>query len=198
MSRGDIALFSDADLSTPISETPKLVNAINDEGVDVAFGSRAIDRSLIGVHQPWRREQGGRAFNLVVRLATSLPFADTQCGFKAFRMSLFKPLAEASKIDRFGFDVELLMLAKMAGLKMKEIAVRWDHNEGSKLNVVSDSLKAFDEIRIVRRFARSGAYDNAIEQVNTIRRELAASSGHGPLLKAQKEDNELIGARQTE
>src|SRR3954447_2985262 len=77
-SHAPIALFSDADLSTPIDETPKLFDAITRDGVDIAFGSRALDRSLIGVHQPWRREQGGRLFNLVVRLATQLPYWDTQ------------------------------------------------------------------------------------------------------------------------
>src|SRR5262249_44668600 len=90
--RGDVTLVSDADLSTPITEAPKLVEPIVSGDSDVTFGSRALDRKLIGVHQPWRREQGGRVFNLVVRLATGLPFWDTQCGFKAFRMSVFRPL----------------------------------------------------------------------------------------------------------
>src|SRR5213593_1892814 len=84
--RGEVTLFSDADLSTPITETPKLVEPILRGEYDVTFGSRALERGLIGVHQPWRREQGGRVFNLLVRLATGLPFWDTQCGFKAFRM----------------------------------------------------------------------------------------------------------------
>src|ERR1044071_5825555 len=126
--RGDVALFSDADLSTPITEEKKLVEPIANGDCDVAFGSRALDRSLIGVHQSWRREQGGRVFNLVVRLATGMPFWDTQCGFKAFRLSVCRPLIEAATIDRFGFDVELLYLAFRAGLKLKEVPVRWDHN----------------------------------------------------------------------
>jgi hypothetical protein len=130
---------------------------------DVVFGSRALDRSLIGVHQPWRREQGGRFFNLVVRLATGLSYWDTQCGFKAFRMETFFPICEATRIDRFGFDVELLYVANLAGLRMKEMPVRWDHNEGSKLNIISDTLRAFNEIRTVRSFAKKGVYDAAIE-----------------------------------
>jgi dolichyl-phosphate beta-glucosyltransferase len=161
--RAQIALFTDADLSTPIEETSKLVNAIEREGVDLAFGSRGLDRSLIGVHQSWRREQGGRFFNFIVRMATGLPFWDTQCGFKAFRMDVFRPLAEVSRIDRFGFDVELLYIANLAGLNLKEIAVRWDHNDGSKLNVISDSLRAFDEVRAIRGFASRGVYDQAIK-----------------------------------
>src|SRR4029434_1113209 len=106
--RGDVALFSDADLSPPITETLKLTDPLLKNECDVTFGSRALDRTLIGVHQSWRREQGGRVFNLFVRLATGLPFWDTQCGFKAFRMSVCRPLVEGATIDRFGFDVELL------------------------------------------------------------------------------------------
>jgi len=102
----DVVLFTDADLSTPITETPKLVDPIRSGEFDVTFGSRALDRSLIGVHQPWRREQGGRLFNLLVRAATGLPFWDTQCGFKAFRMSVCRPLVECVQIERFGFDVD--------------------------------------------------------------------------------------------
>jgi len=164
--RSDVALFSDADLSTPIAEAPKLVDPIVRGEYDLTFGSRALERSLIGVHQPWRREQGGRIFNLVVRLATGLPFWDTQCGFKAFRMSVFRPLVEAATVDRFGFDVELLYLAYRAGLRLKEIPVRWDHNDDSKLSVLSDSFKAISEVGLIRQQARRGVYDNAIKAVH--------------------------------
>ncbi len=162
-SRGEIALFTDTDLSTPITEAPKLIEPISRGECDVAFGSRAIDRSLIGVHQSWRREQGGRVFNLAVRLATGLPFWDTQCGFKAFRMSACRPLIEGATIDRFGFDVELLYLAYRAGLKLQEIPVRWDHAEGSKINLASDSLKMLSEVGRIRQLARRGVYDRAIK-----------------------------------
>ena len=164
--RGDVALFSDADLSTPISEAPKLVDPIIDGKFDVTFGSRALDRKLIGVHQPWRREQGGRVFNLVVRLATGLPFWDTQCGFKAFRMSVCRPLVEAATVDRFGFDVELLYLAFRAGLRLKEVPVRWDHNEGSTVSLASDSFRMVSEVGFIRQQARRGVYDNAIRAVH--------------------------------
>jgi dolichyl-phosphate beta-glucosyltransferase len=163
--RGDVALFSDADLSTPITETPKLVDPIMSGECDLTFGSRALDRNLIGVHQPWRREQGGRVFNMVVRLATGLPFWDTQCGFKAFRMEACRPLVEAATVDRFGFDVELIYLAYRAGLKLREIPVRWDHNEGSKVSVVSDSFRMVNEVGLIRQQARRGVYDQAIRQV---------------------------------
>ena len=168
-SRGEIALFTDADLSTPITETPKLVDPILRGECDLAFGSRALDRSLIGVHQPWRREQGGRVFNLAVRLATGLPFWDTQCGFKAFRMSACRPIIEGATIDRFGFDVELLYVAYRAGLRLKEIPVRWDHAEGSKVNVASDSMKMLSEVGRIRQQARRGVYDRSIKAVEGLR-----------------------------
>jgi glycosyltransferase involved in cell wall biosynthesis len=169
--RGDVTLFSDADLSTPITEAPKLVEPIMRGESDVTFGSRALDRSLIGVHQPWRREQGGRIFNLVVRLATGLPFWDTQCGFKAFRMKVCRPIVEAATVDRFGFDVELLYLAYRAGLRLKEIAVRWDHNDQSKVSVLTDSFKMLSEVGLIRQQARRGVYDSAIKTVRERDRE---------------------------
>ena len=146
-----IGLFSDADLSTPIEEAPKLIEPIAAGELDVAFGSRALDRTLIGHRQPWRREQGGRVFNLIVRLATGLPFWDTQCGFKAFRLDVFRPVLEAAKTDGFGFDVELLYLARKANLRMREIPVRWNHNEGSKVSFLRDSFRMLGEIAALRK-----------------------------------------------
>lgn len=168
-SRGDVALFTDADLSTPITEMPKIVDPIIRGECDVTFGSRALDRRLIGVHQPWRREQGGRVFNLIVRLATGLPFWDTQCGFKAFRMSVCRPLIEGATIDRFGFDVELLFLAYRAGLRLREIPVRWNHHEGSKVSVISDSFKMLSEVELIRQQARRGVYSNALKAVHDVK-----------------------------
>jgi glycosyltransferase involved in cell wall biosynthesis len=145
-----IGLFSDADLSTPIDEAPKLVAPIAAGELDVAFGSRALDRKLIGHRQPWRREQGGRVFNLIVRLATGLPFWDTQCGFKAFRLDAFRPILEQASTDGFGFDVELLYRARKANLRMREIPVRWNHFEGSKVNVLRDSVRMVREVIALR------------------------------------------------
>lgn len=182
--RAPIALFSDADLSTPITETPKLVAPIRSGEYDLVFGSRALDRRLIGVHQPWRREQSGRVFNLIVRLATSLPFWDTQCGFKAFRLDVCRPVIEAATIDRFGFDVELLYVAYLAGLRLREWPVRWDHNEGSKVSFLRDSRRMFNEVRTIRRLARRGFYDQAIRAA----REIAASEGKRPPLSGSDAD----------
>jgi dolichyl-phosphate beta-glucosyltransferase len=156
------ALFSDADLSTPISELPKLLKILVDGDADVTFGSRALDRGLIGVHQPRRRELGGRVFNFVLRLATGLPFWDTQCGFKAFRMSVCRPLVEAGTIDGFGFDIELLYEAHRAGLRMREIAVRWDHCDGSKVNFLRDGSRMLRDVLTVRKRGARGFYDEGI------------------------------------
>jgi len=145
-----IGLFSDADLSTPIEETPKLIDPIAALEVDITFGSRALNRRLIGHRQPWRREQGGRVFNLLVRLATGLPFWDTQCGFKAFRLDVCRPILEQARTEGFSFDVELLYLAQGAHLRLREIPVRWNHNEGSKVHFVRDSGRMLNEVMALR------------------------------------------------
>ncbi len=160
--RAPIALFSDADLSTPITETPKLVAPIRSGEYDIVLGSRALDRRLIGVHQSWRREQGGRMVNLLVRYATGMRIWDTQCGFKAFRMDVCRPVIEAGAIDRFGFDIELLYVAHLAGLRLLERAVRWNHNDGSKLSPLRDGWRMLQEIRAIRGQARRGFYEDAI------------------------------------
>jgi glycosyltransferase involved in cell wall biosynthesis len=166
--RAPVALFSDADLSTPITETPKLVAPIRAGEYDLIFGSRALDRRLIGVHQSWRREQGGRFFNLIVRVATGLPFWDTQCGFKAFRMDACRPIIEAATIDRFGFDVELIYVAHRAGLRLREWPVRWDHNEGGKVDYTRDSVRMINEVLTIRKQASAGVYDAAVEAVRKL------------------------------
>ena len=148
--RKPIGLFFDADLSTPLRETPKLIEPVANGEIDIALGSRAVDRGLIGIHQPWRREQAGRAFNLLVRIATGLPFWDTQCGFKAFRLDVCRPILEAARLDGFAFDVELLYLARHAGLRIREIPVRWNHAEGSKVQFFKDSLRMLREVIALR------------------------------------------------
>jgi len=155
----DIAIFSDADLSTPIEELEKLVKPIQTDEFDMTFGSRAIDRSLIGTHQPWRREQGGKVMNLIIRTMSGLKFSDTQCGFKAFNMKKFRPLLDLMTVDRFGFDVEFLFVAQYHGLRLKEIPVRWNNVEGSKVSVLRDTRRMISELSQIRRNARRGVYD---------------------------------------
>ena len=145
-----IALFFDADLSTPLGEIPKVIGPIANGDVDLAFGSRALNRSLIGTHQSWVRDRGGRMFNLLVRLTSGLPFWDTQCGFKAFRMDVCRPIIERAKMVGFAFDVELLYLAQHAGLRLHESPVRWNHVEGSKVRFLHDSVRMLREILALR------------------------------------------------
>lgn len=155
----DIALFTDADLSTPLTEVEKLVVPIRSGEFDVTFGSRALDRSLIGTHQPWQREQGGKVMNLIIRKMSGLPFSDTQCGFKAFKMSKFRPLLDVMTVDRFGFDIEFLFVAKHHGLRLAEIPVRWNDVAGSKVSVFRDTRRMVSELRQIRSNAKNGAYD---------------------------------------
>lgn len=144
VAKGKIALFTDADLSAPIEELEKLLKAL--ETADVSIGSRAIDRSLIQVHQSRMREMAGIIFNGFVRFFTGLPFLDTQCGFKAFRRERARIAFEQQRSERFGFDPELLFLARRHGLKCVEVPVRWAHSEGTKVHVLHDSLDMFLEL----------------------------------------------------
>jgi len=161
---GEIALFSDADLSTPITELPKLVEPIERGKYDVTFGSRALDRTLIDTHQSWHREQGGRVVNLMIRKMSGLSYSDTQCGFKAFKMRKFRPLLEAMAINRFGFDVEFLYVAKYRGLRLKEIPVRWSHCDGTKVSAFRDTRRMFNELLQIRKNQRRGVYDTTNEK----------------------------------
>ena len=167
--RNTVAAFFDADLSMPVTETPKLVGPIRSGQYDVVFGSRALDRKLIGTHQPWTREQSGRVFNRAMRLLTGMPFKDTQCGFKAFRMDVCRAVVEGALIDRFGFDVELLFIAHRAGLRMLEYPVRWDDVAGGSVSFRT-GIQGFAELRQVRQNSRRGLYDEAIARA----REAAA------------------------
>ena len=126
--------------------THQLLEVVLEQDFEPKENSRALDRRLIGTRQSWGREQGGRVFNLLVRASTGLPFWDTQCGFKAFRLDAFKPVLEKAHSDGFGFDVELLYLAHKAGLRMQEIPVRWNHHEGSKVHFLHDSLHMLQEV----------------------------------------------------
>ena len=154
---GDWRLFTDADLSAPIEELDKLWNVLQARGADIAIGSRALDRSLIGVHQPGFRETAGKFFNLVMRAATGLPYADTQCGFKIFRAEPACRIFANQTLERFGFDVEILFIARKLGFTAVEVPVRWNHAEGSKVGMFT-GLHAFIELAQVRWNSLRGRY----------------------------------------
>jgi dolichyl-phosphate beta-glucosyltransferase len=153
--RGDICLFTDADLSSPITEAPKLFDAI-DRGADIAIGSRWLQTELQTGPQPLYRQLFGRIFNLALRLILGLRFADTQCGFKAFRRDAARRIFPLQKIERWGFDPEILFLARRAGLRVQEVPVLWAHSEGTRLHPLRDGLRMFVEVLRIRWNAMIG------------------------------------------
>lgn len=148
--RGEWILYTDADLSTPITEIAKLYAAAIQQQADVAIGSRALNRALVEVHQPAFREYSGRFFNLVMRTVTGLPFHDTQCGFKLFRAEAARRIFPLQKQDGFSFDVEDLVIAKKLGLRAIEVPVRWANVEGTKVRL-SQGLKSFADLVQIRK-----------------------------------------------
>lgn len=173
---GEIVLFTDADLSSPISEAPKLIDPIYRGEADVAFGSRGLDRSLIGVHQPGLRELRGRVSNLIIRMVTGLPFKDTQCGFKAFRREAALPAFIEQRIDGFGFDPELLFIARKHGLRLIEIPVVWNHCDGSKVGYFLDSIKVLSDMFAIRLNDLSGKYPLPASADSSAQSDLARSA----------------------
>ena len=157
--QGIYALFTDADLSAPIEEIFKLEKEVAECGGDIAFGSRDVKGSDVRVHQPWWRELSGKIFNRFVRLCTGLPYQDTQCGFKLFRMSCCKELFEKQTIFDFGFDVELLYVARKWGLGMKEVPVVWRHSTGSKVQFVPHAFGMLVDLLKIRVNDWKGRYD---------------------------------------
>lgn len=159
--RGHLAIFTDADLSAPIEEIEKLLVAM-EIGNEVAIGSRALDRSLISSRQSWMRERAGIIFNGFVRIFTGLPFHDTQCGFKIFLRESSRVVFEQQRIEGFGFDPEILFLAKRHGLRAAEIPVRWAHDPGTKVHVLRDSLLMFGDLVYIRWNWLTGRYPTAV------------------------------------
>jgi glycosyltransferase involved in cell wall biosynthesis len=155
--QGDWILFTDSDLSSPIEELEKLEARARLENADVAIGSRAIDRKLVGVHQPAFRELSGRVFNLVMRLVTGLPFHDTQCGFKLYKRSAAQAVFRRQILDGFSFDVEDLWIAKDLGLRVVEVGVRWNNVEGTKVSAMT-GVKSFLDLMTLHRYRLEGRY----------------------------------------
>jgi len=156
--RGKLVLFTDADLSAPIEEVDKLLSALESSGADAAVGSRALKRELIGVHQPWLRDMGGRFFNLLVKAFTGLRLHDTQCGFKLFKRSSTRHAFERMRIEGFGFDPELLFLIERGGGKVVEVPVKWNNNPATKVRFLRDSTRMFLDLIAIRWRAIIGTY----------------------------------------
>ncbi|MEW6096774.1 MAG: glycosyltransferase [bacterium] len=155
--KGEFILFSDADLSTPISELDKLLPLVEGE-YDIAIGSRALPESDIKLHQPWYRENMGRIFNLFVRLIAVRGIKDTQCGFKCFKGSIAKEVSSKQYINRFGFDVEILFIAKKLGYKIKEVPIKWINSPHSRVHAIKDSSEMLMSLLKIRMNDLKGLY----------------------------------------
>jgi dolichyl-phosphate beta-glucosyltransferase len=149
--KGEWILSTDADLSSPITEIDRLFSAVSSAGAEVAIGSRALDRSLVGVHQPASREYAGRVFNFVMRLITGLKFQDTQCGFKLYRGALARELYSRCQTDGFLFDLEIILRAKKAGARIAEFPVTWSCDPDSRLRPGRTAIRTIVEMRGIKR-----------------------------------------------
>jgi dolichyl-phosphate beta-glucosyltransferase len=155
--RGEIVLFSDADLSSPIEEAPKLFQAL-EAGADIAIGSRWLRAETQTQRQPLHRQLVGRIFNLLLRLTLRLNFKDTQCGFKAFKRPAVRAIFPQQRIERWGFDPEILFLARKFGFKVQEVPVAWGHSGETRINPLVDGFRMFLEMLHIRWYALSGKY----------------------------------------
>lgn len=150
----ELALMTDVDLSTPLEDLAKLVAEL-DAGADIAIGSRAMSGSQVLVRQPIYRELMGKAFNVGVRILTRVPWRDTQCGFKLFRLDRTRRLFELQRVEGFAFDVELLVTARRLGLTIAEVPVRWVNSEDTRVGLFASSTRmAWDVLWIAYRARR--------------------------------------------
>jgi glycosyltransferase involved in cell wall biosynthesis len=156
--RGQIVLFSDADLSSPIEEAPKLFQAL-EAGADIAIGSRWLRAETQTQRQPLHRQIFGRIFNLMLRVTLGLKFKDTQCGFKAFRQPAVQAIFPLQKIERWGFDPETLFLARKFNFKVQEIPVAWGHSGGTRIHPLVDGSRMFMEMLRIRWYDMTGKYN---------------------------------------
>lgn len=155
--RGEWILSTDADLSAPIGELDKLLKGAQENNASVAIGSRALDRTLIGVHQPAFREYSGRMFNSVMRLVTGMPFRDTQCGFKLFKAAAAREIFSRQQLDGFSFDVENLFVAQKLGIRTIEVPVRWNNVLGTKVDMLH-GMTSFTDLLRIRWYEATGRY----------------------------------------
>ena len=158
---GKIVMFTDADLSAPIEEAERLFEAI-DNGADVAIGSRWLDKQKQTIHQPLYRRFFGRCFNWLTRRMMGLPYKDTQCGFKAFRREAARCIFPLQTIERWGFDPEILFIARKLGFRIAEVPVTWGHDERSRISYLKDGTQMLREMVQIRNNWLHGRYDRAI------------------------------------
>lgn len=160
--RGDVVMFTDSDLSSPIEEAVNLFAAIA-AGADIAIGSRWLESGRQTQRQPLYRQFFGRCFNAVTRMVMRLPFADTQCGFKAFTRAAAQTVFQLQTIERWGFDPEILFIALKRGFRIAEVPVAWAHDERSRMSYLKDGIKMLEELAIIRWNALLGRYNKRVE-----------------------------------
>lgn len=165
--QGEIVMFSDADLSAPIDEAERLFEAIA-QGADIAIGSRWLATSRQTHRQPLYRQFFGRCFNALTRMVMRLPFADTQCGFKAFTRSAAQTIFQLQTIERWGFDPEILFIARKRGYRIQEVPVSWAHDERTRISYLRDGLQMLKELAIVRWNALTGRYGREIHAIERV------------------------------
>jgi dolichyl-phosphate beta-glucosyltransferase len=162
---GEIVMFTDADLSAPMEEAQGLFDAIA-QGADIAIGSRWLERQRQTIRQPFYRRFFGRCFNLVTRMVMNVPFADTQCGFKAFTRPAAQTVFQLQTIERWGFDPEILFIALKRGYKIKEVPVSWAHDERTQISYLKDGARMLQDLAQVRWNALLGRYSRPIEHIH--------------------------------
>ena len=156
--RGDIVVFSDADLSSPVEEMPKLLQAVA-AGADIAIGSRWLRSELQTQRQSLHRQLFGRVFNLLLRVILGGRFKDTQCGFKAFTSRAAQTIFPLQRIERWGFDPEILFLARKFGFRVEEVPVLWGHCGGTRIHPLVDGVRMFQEMLRIRWYDLTGKYE---------------------------------------
>jgi glycosyltransferase involved in cell wall biosynthesis len=174
---GEVVMFTDADLSAPMEEAERLLAAIAD-GADVAIGSRWMDKTRQTIHQPLYRRFFGRCFNWVTRTVMGLPFKDTQCGFKAFQRSAAQIIFRLQRIERWGFDPEILFIARKLGYDIREVPVTWGHDERSRMSYLKDGMKMLEEMAIIRGNSIAGRYDEDIAALKDTSKMVTAPVEH--------------------
>ncbi len=148
-SKGELVLFTDADLSIPITQIDLFCDAL--EEADIAVASRAKAGASVGRRPPLHRQLMGRVFNAWVQIVALPGLHDTQCGFKLFRGDIARDVFARRTVDGFAFDVEILYLARRNGLRVVEVPVHWDHHEQSRILPVRDSVDMFTAVWRIRR-----------------------------------------------
>ena len=155
--KGEFILFTDADLSSPIEEAPKLFQAL-ENGADIAIGSRWVRPELQTQRQSVTRQVLGRVFNGFLRFFLRLKFNDTQCGFKALRQHSAKTIFPLQRIEGWGFDPEILFLAQKMDFTIAEVPVLWAHDDGTRIHPFIDGAKMITDMIRIRWYDLSGKY----------------------------------------